>query len=348
MFRRLTIRIILLPLVSVGAAALLRSGLTPLLADEVPLLVFILPIIVSAVWGGPPAGLIATVLGAVAGLWLFVPPAGSLLLTTRSEVVRLGIFLIEGLVITWLVARIEAAQRHLVSARDQAQAANRAKDVFIGLLSHELRTPLNVIVGYSRMLSVGDARLDDVKRVAAIVQRNAEHQTRLIDDLLDVQQIGSGGLELHREPLELAPIVQSVLQSLLPLAEAKGLQGYTKVEPATVQADPTHIRKVIWHLASNAIKFTPDGGHYGIAVAERESSVQIRVENSGEGLLDSFRPHVFKPFQQQDMSTTRPHGGLGLGLWIVKHIVETHGGTVDVESSHGGTVFSVSLPKGAA
>ncbi|HSK74233.1 MAG TPA: PAS domain S-box protein [Pyrinomonadaceae bacterium] len=235
-----------------------------------------------------------------------------------------------------------------VRARKDAEEANRAKDEFLATLSHELRTPLNAILGWSKMMS--DSRLDENARQRALetIQRNARVQSQLIDDILDVSRIISGKLKLEIRPVELSSVVESAVESVLPAAEAKEirLQRVLDYGNSMVSGDPNRLQQIIWNLLSNAVKFTPKGGRVQIRLERVNSHVEIIVTDTGIGISPKVLPFIFDRFRQADSATTRQHGGLGLGLAIVRHLVEMHGGTVEAESggSEQGSTFTVRLP----
>ncbi|HWW77048.1 MAG TPA: ATP-binding protein [Pyrinomonadaceae bacterium] len=235
-----------------------------------------------------------------------------------------------------------------VAARAEAEAVNRAKDVFLATLSHELRTPLTAILGWVRILH--DERIgDDVSRHGLdVIERNAEAQYQLIRDLLDVSRIISGKLQLHARQIGLAPVIEAALDSVRQAADAKSIRlgAEYEDEAGLVTGDPDRLQQVVWNLLSNAIKFTPKGGSVGVRVGRHGSDVRVSVSDTGQGISPEFLPHVFERFRQADGSTTREHGGLGLGLAIVRHLVEQHGGRVSAESGgdQRGSTFSIDLP----
>jgi CheY-like chemotaxis protein/nitrogen-specific signal transduction histidine kinase len=222
-------------------------------------------------------------------------------------------------------------------ARLQAQAANRAKDEFLATLSHELRTPLNAILGWARLLSTGQLDAATSKRAIEIIDRNSQLQARLIEDLLDISRIITGKLRLEFRAVELRSVIEGALDAVRPAAEARR---------DAILCDPGRLQQVIWNLLSNAIKFTPPDGSVTLTTARSNGNVVITVRDTGMGIDPDFLPHVFDRFRQQDPATTRSHGGLGLGLSIVRHLVELHGGTVDAASdgTGRGARFTVSVP----
>jgi PAS domain S-box-containing protein len=235
------------------------------------------------------------------------------------------------------------------AARAEAEAANRAKDDFLTTLSHELRTPLNAVYGWAAMLQSG--QMDEATRARAVdsIMRNANAQVQLIDDLLDVSRIASGKLRLEPQPLEPRPVIEAAVEAVRPAALAKGIRLDLGLDPnaGVIIGDSNRLQQVVWNLLSNAVKFTPRGGSVRIRLRERGSHLEIEVSDSGIGIAPDLLPHVFERFRQGDSSSTRVQGGLGLGLTLVKQLVEMHGGTVIAESRGGGqgATFTVRLPR---
>jgi PAS domain S-box-containing protein len=233
-------------------------------------------------------------------------------------------------------------------AHAEADTANGIKDEFLALLSHELRTPLTSILGWSKLLT--DGNLDDAasKHALEIIVRNARAQTQLIDDLLDISRIITGKLRLDVRPFELAPMIEAVVDGMLPAADARNIQIQTALDSRTsaISGDPDRLQQVIWNLLTNAIKFTPKGGRVEVRLERIASHVEITVSDTGQGIDPELLPHVFERFRQSDSSSTRRHGGLGLGLAIVRQLVELHGGVVKAESPGAGegTTFRITLP----
>ena len=232
----------------------------------------------------------------------------------------------------------------------QAQDANRIKDEFLAVLSHELRTPLNPILGWSKLLQSDFS--DPVKTTKGLeaIERNAKMQTQLIEDLLDISQILRGKLKLNKSPVQLATVVAAAIETVQLIADAKSIQIQSQIDPAIGQVfgDPGRLQQIVWNLLSNAVKFTPAEGQVTIRLGSAESShcAQIQVTDTGKGIAPEFLPHVFERFRQEDGSTTRQFGGLGLGLAIVHYLVGVHGGTVEANSAGEGqgATFTVQLP----
>jgi signal transduction histidine kinase/CheY-like chemotaxis protein len=233
-------------------------------------------------------------------------------------------------------------------ARAEAEEANRLKDEFLATLSHELRTPLTAVLGWSHMLREG--RLDEKTHAAAVqtIERNARAQQQIIDDILDVSRIITGHLRLDPEPLDVRAVVESAADTVRPAAAAKQIRLDLRFDPrpAPVNGDSRRLQQVVWNLLSNAVKFTPRGGEVRVRVEPVGRHLRLSVADTGLGIRADFLPHVFERFRQGDQSTTRAHGGLGLGLAIVRHLVELHGGTASVESPgpDQGSTFTVELP----
>ncbi len=231
---------------------------------------------------------------------------------------------------------------------EQAQDANRMKDEFLATVSHELRTPLHAILGWSRLLR--SAKLDEQGSFRALetIERNALAQAQLVADILDVSRIVTGKLKLDMRDVAAATVIESALDAVRPTAHAKGIElEVTIADPGiTVLADPGRLQQIVWNLLSNAIKFTPASGHVAVELRRTNGEAEIRVSDSGIGITRDFLPYVFDRFRQADSSTSRSHGGLGLGLAIVRHLTELHGGTVSVESEGAGSgaTFTVRLP----
>ncbi len=233
-------------------------------------------------------------------------------------------------------------------ARAGAEEANRLKDEFLATVSHELRTPLNAIMGYAQLLRMAPRGPEDTRRALEAIERNVKAQAQLIEDLLDVSRIISGKMRLNVERVDLEQVVQRARESVAPAADAKDIRLDVLVEPdaGPVYGDPSRLQQVVWNLLSNAIKFTGPGGRVSARVAPADGHVEITVEDTGAGIAPEYLAGIFDRFRQVDSSTTRRHGGLGLGLSIVRNIVEMHGGTVRAESEgqDRGARFLVRLP----
>ena len=232
-------------------------------------------------------------------------------------------------------------------ARTEAEAANASKDQFISILSHELRTPINSISGWSQILRQSNLDQETTTRGLETIERNAKLQSQLIEDLLDISRIIRGELRLEFRPFSLTSLIEAALETVRPAAEQKEIQLESSLAcPARVSGDPTRIQQVIWNLLTNAIKFTPEGGRVEIHLTCDPDHAQIQTIDTGQGISPDFLPHIFERFRQSNSASTRKHGGLGLGLAIVRELVELHRGTVTAQSAGvgQGTTFTVRLP----
>jgi signal transduction histidine kinase/ActR/RegA family two-component response regulator len=277
-------------------------------------------------------------------------------ITTRSEVVRDDAGRIKRLRGTVQdiserklieTAREQAFERER-AARAEAERAGRVKDDFLATVSHELRTPLTAILGWSHFLKRDIADAEKARKAAEVIERNGRLQAQLITDLLDMSRILSGKMRLDVQSVDLPRVIDAAIESILPAADAKGLRIQRIIDPLSeaITGDPGRIQQVVWNLLSNAVKFTPRGGRVEVMLTRINSHVEIRVTDSGEGISAEFLPYVFDRFRQADSSTSRTHGGLGIGLALVKEFVELHGGTVRAASSGKGqgTTFVIELP----
>jgi PAS domain S-box-containing protein len=230
---------------------------------------------------------------------------------------------------------------------EDLDAANRAKEDFLATLSHELRTPLNAMLGWARLLRMGRLDPATTERALETIERNAHIQEQLIADILDVSRIVTGKLRLNLRPIDLTPVLDGAVEAVRATAEAKGVVLDVQVEPpGVVHGDPDRLQQVMWNLLSNAVKFTPSGGTVTISSGRVGANAMIRISDTGEGMAPELLPYVFDRFRQGDASATRSHGGLGLGLAIVRHIIELHGGQVQAwsEGTGRGSSFAVQLP----
>jgi PAS domain S-box-containing protein len=241
------------------------------------------------------------------------------------------------------LARAEAEQ-----AARRAEESNRLKDEFLATISHELRTPLNAILGYARLLRAGKLEREEAVKALETIERNARAQAQLVDDLLDVSRIITGKLRMEVRATDPTAFTEAAIDAVQPAAEAKGIriQKILDTTAVSVPGDPVRLQQVVWNLLSNAVKFTPRGGKVQVRVERVNSQIEIVVSDTGQGISPDFLPHVFDRFRQAEQSTSRQHGGMGLGLAIVRHLVELHGGAVEAKSGgkDRGAMFCVRLP----
>jgi PAS domain S-box-containing protein len=240
------------------------------------------------------------------------------------------------------------ARKALDAAYRQAEESSRLKEEFLATISHELRTPLSAILGWARMLRLGQLSKENAAKALDTIERNARAQAQLIDDLLDVSRIVTGKLRMDVRPSDPNSFIDAAVDAVRPAAEAKGVRVQKVIDTGliSIPGDPVRLQQVIWNLLSNAIKFTPRGGRVQIRSERVNSHLEIVVSDTGQGIAPDFLPHVFDRFRQADQKTSRQHGGMGLGLAIVRHLVELHGGNVSAtsEGEGQGATFTVRLP----
>jgi signal transduction histidine kinase len=254
---------------------------------------------------------------------------------------------ISGVRLQELAEQAEKARLDAERSRAQAEAANQAKDDFLAAVSHELRTPLNAILGWAHMLREGSLEPDAAQRALDIIERNAKLQMQVIGDLLQVSEIITGKLHLDVHPVDLAPLIASSLEAVRPAIKAKEIALDADLQPVRpILGDPGRLHQILWNLLSNAIKFTHHGGRIRVGLSATASTAEIVVKDSGVGIEPEFLPYVFDRFRQEQNSQPSRFGGLGLGLAIVRQLVELHGGTIRAESGgkDQGSTFTVSFP----
>jgi len=331
-----------------AVAFIARFLLKSALGYVAPLLMFTFSVVVSAWYGGLGPGLLATALSLLLGDYFFIDESPA---ERIEEVIFLGIG-ISISILSQARLSLEAKRQHLLAreqdARRAAEDANRLKDEFLSTVSHELRTPLTAINGWAQMLRAGRLNAAQSARALETIVRNAKSQNQLINDLLDVSRIIAGKMRLEVEPLKLGSVIEAAIETVRPAAEAKGIHLSALLDPAadTMSGDAERLQQVVWNLLSNAVKFAPNGGRVEVRLKRADSRVEIIVADNGQGIKPEFLPYVFERFRQEDGGANRQQGGLGLGLAIVRHIVELHGGTVRVASDGlgRGATFTVALP----
>jgi PAS domain S-box-containing protein len=246
------------------------------------------------------------------------------------------------------ITKRKLTEVELERAKRDAEAASRAKEDFLAVLSHELRTPLSAVYGWARMLRSGKLQAEAAEQALDVIVRNAEAQVRLIDDLLDVSRIVAGKMRLDVRPVDLEAVIRAAVDAVRPAADSKEIRLQCVLDPRAVgiSGDPDRLQQVVWNLLINAVKFTPKRGRVQVHLQRTNSHVEIVVSDTGQGISEEQLPHLFERFQQADSTSTRSHTGLGLGLALVRHLVELHGGKVTAQSpgeGHGAT-FTVELP----
>jgi signal transduction histidine kinase len=343
--------------------------MAPVWETAAPFALFMFATVLSAWFAGTGPALLTGAAGVVTRVYLDSPEAGELLPITWQEAVRLTLFggfvLCTAIVLDRmredrreLEASIVAARREiderrraeaaLEAARTSAEAASRLKDEFLGLVSHELRTPLNAILGWVSLMKNGVLPPDRSAYALDVIQRNATAQAQLVSDLLDIARGLTGQMQLESTALELDTIVRSGVEAARTAADPRRIRISIAIDraPMMVWADLSRLQQIVGNLLSNAIKFTPDGGHIDVSLGRRDTTAELVVSDTGGGIEPGFAPHLFEPFRQAETGSTRRHGGLGLGLALVRQLVELHGGSVDSAGSgpDGGARFIVRLP----
>ena len=337
---------------SVSTATLLRLLLNPMLGERAVFLLAVLAVAISAHLAGLSAGIATIVLAIPIAAIVSGPAAGAL--TTTPEWVQMVLAISLAFPLAFLGGRFNRLVRELDhslrrerAARAEAERANRARDEFLAVLSHELRSPLHAIVGWAHILR-GEPQSPTAARAIETILRNADHQVRLMSDIADISRGITGKLVLAGGQIDVRSALDQAVDSVRLSADARNihLQLVIPETPLVVQGDGARLRQVFWNLLSNAIKFSPLGGSVQASAARDGRSVVVKVADTGQGIGAEFLPYVFDSFRQEDATRTRRKGGLGLGLAIVRHITEAHGGAVDVGSEGGGkgAVFTVTLP----
>jgi signal transduction histidine kinase len=341
-----------LPILLTAAGAAVVAGVRAMGSHEA-LFMFVPAVMLSAWFGGVTGGIVATIAAIVSVDLLLFGPAGTFWAQTPHDLIVLLLFGAVCASISVLTAgrrQAEAAREEALKvaqqARMDAEINSRLKDQFLATLSHELRTPLNAVLGWARMLAQGQVEPAKMPAALATIERNAHAQKQLVDDLLDVSAIVSGRLRLQPREIDLADVVQGAVESVRLSLDARHHRLTMQLEPVRIIGDADRLRQVMWNLLSNAVKFTPDGGDIAVQVDQAGQTARVTVRDNGKGIAPEFLPHVFEPFRQADASITRTSGGIGLGLALVRHLVEAHGGNVSVWSAGArqGTTFEVTLP----
>jgi signal transduction histidine kinase len=332
-----------------------RSLMQPLWETTAPFALFMLATAAAAWFAGTLPAMLTGIASIAARIYFDAPGERGLLGLPVEENIRIVLFAAFCVFIAILFHRmrddrrqLEASIAQLRRARDEAEEANRLKDEFLALVSHELRTPLNAMLGWLSLVRTGSLTPARTSHALDIVHRNAAAQAQLVGDLLDVAGSLTGKMPMELTPVDLAAIVDSAAEAIRPSADARQVRFEVEIaqRPIHVLGDTGRLTQVLWNLLTNAVKFTPAGGSVRLAVSEPQQQAQIVVEDTGAGIDPEFLPRVFERFTQADTGTTRRHGGVGLGLSIVRHIVELHGGSVIAESEgpSRGSRFTVLVP----
>lgn len=315
---------------------------------------FLAAVAVTAWRGGKYPGLFATALAVLAIDYFFQPPLYAFELSGANAVNTI-VFVLVALLISWIddgrKNALRERDRLLTSeraARAAAEEANRAKDTFLAMVTHELRAPLNTILGWTNMLGKGMLDAEKTKHAVAVIERGAKTQAQLIEDLLDISRIRTGKFRVNAQPVELSAVVDAAVESIAPSIAAKQIKLHCESDEqiGLISGDAERLQQVVWNLLSNAVKFTPEKGQIEIRLERAGTYARLTIYDNGAGIRREFLPFVFDSFRQSDETDKAKHKGLGLGLAIVRHLIEAHGGTVTATSAgeNLGATFSVELP----
>jgi signal transduction histidine kinase/CheY-like chemotaxis protein len=338
-------------LATVGLVYFAERTFGALIDDGSQFLLLGTAVMASAWFAGTGPALAATVFGAVLGAW-----DASIVNSSSASQTHLALFVLQGLILTGLVSELRAARRRAEqqaheahAARQESDAANRMKDEFLGTVSHELRTPLNAVLGWVHLLRTCKLDQTTADRGLESIERNVRLQAQLTGNLLDISKSLTGELRLDLRRTAVADSIREAVSAAAAAAEAKGvrIECHLPQTPAIVLGDPARLRQIVWHLIGNAVKFTPRGGKVGVDVNADSDHVVVDVYDSGPGITPQFLPRLFERFTQEDPSLTRTAGGLGVGLSLVRQLVELHGGTIHARNRENGSgaIFTVRLPR---
>ena len=320
-------------LASVGVVFLLDALFSSAIDDGSLFLLLGMAVMATAWFVGTGPALSATVLGAVLGYWA-APPA----VDFRATPMHLALFVVQGLVLTALISELrrsrsaaESRAREAQAARAESEAASRMKDEFLATISHELRTPLNSVLGWLYLLRTGKLDGATAGRGLEAIERNVRLQAQLTADLLDVSKVLTGTLTIACRPVSLADACRQAVSAAVPAAQVKGVRVTSTIgdPPMIVLGDATRLRQIVWQLLANAIKFTPRGGVVRLSLDRTDDDAVLTVSDNGPGIDPEFLPRIFEPFTQEDSSPTRAAGGLGVGLSLVRDLVQLHGGEIE-------------------
>lgn len=315
---------------------------------------FLAAVAVTAWRGGKYPGLFATALAVLAIDFFFQPPLYAFELSGEN-VVNTLVFVVVALLISWIddgrKNALRERDRLLTSeraARAAAEEANRAKDTFLAIVTHELRAPLNTILGWTNLMAKGTLDAEKTKHAVAVIERGARTQTRLVEDLLDISRIKTGKFLIDAQPVELSAVVEAAVESVAPAIAAKQIILHKDFgeRVGLIGGDAERLQQVVWNLLSNSVKFTPELGQIEIRLERANRHARLTIYDSGAGIRKEFLPFVFDSFRQSDETDKARYKGLGLGLAIVRHLVEAHGGTVTATSAgeNLGATFTIEFP----
>jgi signal transduction histidine kinase/ActR/RegA family two-component response regulator len=339
----------LLALVGVFAAFSIRYALTPYLGDSIPVVLFTVPVVAAAVYGGYGPAMFATILGSLSSTYFFVPDYYSFTFHNGPGVLIAATFLVTGICISLLGKRLHFLKLQTEAQAQALQLESRKKDEFLAVLAHELRNPLSGISTAAELLKYARSDEHRLNSASEVIARQVDHMTRLVDDLLDVSRLTRGLAILEKNPVDMTDIVHDAIEQTQSLCDEKGhhLAIRLPAGPACVCGDHTRLVQVVANLLSNAARYTPDGGHIALTVLDDGKQVEVQVQDNGQGMAPELLPHIFNPFAQAERRRDRAQGGLGLGLALVQKITDLHEGTVEAHSAGPGqgSTFTLRLPR---
>ena len=340
-------------IVAAVVPSLLRIAMNPYWGFQFPYVFFFPATLFTALVGGlGPAWVGIGICSVVTVVWI-LPPAGSFAVANAIDLMGLAVFIVADGLIAWigasyraLIAQSERQSAELTARRQEAEEANRAKDDFLAILSHELRTPLTTIVAGVRVLHQIGSPEARAAQIRDAIERQADQLTKLVDDLLDVKRIVSGPVVLERQPCDLAKAVDDFIAAWNGWGRLKDHLLFVDAEPVWVNGDPARLQQIVDNLLGNAVKYTPAGGSISVSVKHEADEAVLRVHDTGIGISADLLPQLFELFVQGDPGSTRVRTGLGIGLAVVRRLVELHGGTVQASSDgpRTGSAFTVRLP----
>jgi signal transduction histidine kinase len=340
-------------IVAAVVPSLLRIAMNPYWGFQFPYVFFFPATLFTALFGGlGPAWVGIGICSVVTVMWI-LPSAGSLAVANAMDLMGLTVFIVVDGLIAWtgasyraLIAQSERQSAELTARRKEAEEANRAKDDFLAILSHELRTPLTTIVAGVRVLHQIGSPEARAAQIRDAIERQADQLTKLVNDLLDVKRVVNGPVVLERQPCDLAKAVDDFTAAWNGLGRLKNHLLFVDAEPVWVNGDPARLQQIVDNLMSNAVKYTPAGGSISISVKHEADEAILRVQDTGIGISPDLLPKLFELFVQGDPGSTRVRTGLGIGLAVVRRLVELHGGTVQASSDGpgAGSAFTVRLP----
>ena len=336
-------------MLTVAVAAATRFALDPVLGDAIPVVIFTIPVAISAAFGGFGPAIFATVISTFAAAYLFIPPYYSLRIDNSVSIGILVTFVTIGIMLSLIGRRLHQLKRQAEEQSRQLQAQLARKDEFLATLAHELRNPLAGISAAGQLLKFAYNDKERLTAVREVILRQVSHMTELVDDLIDISRLAQGLVVIDPQPVDLRDVVRNALDQTQ--AQIEQRRHHLKItlsqEAALVNGDSTRLIQVIANLLGNAAKYTPEGGGVQLSICINEGNIDVVVSDTGIGIDAGLLPHIFEPFVQAERQSERSKGGLGLGLAVVQKVATLHGGTISVASAGlgAGSTFTLTLPR---